>query len=529
MERDDILKRMLGDKRATRRDFLVGATALGLSATAASSMWSKAARAAPTKGGHMKAALGGGATTDSLNPATYNDTYMISVSFSIRDNLTEIAPDNSLRGGAAESWEASDDAATWTFNLRKGVEFSNGKSLEAQDVINSINMHRGEGSGSGATGVVAGIEEITADGKNRVIFKLKSGDADFPYILTDYHLNILPAKDDGVDWESGIGTGAYLLEKYEPGIRADLKINPNRWQQDTGFVDSVEMIGVNDGNARQNAVMTGQMHVMNKVDLKTVHLMKRNPNVKILDVPGRLHHTLPMDTRVEPFGNNDVRLALKYAIDRKEYLQKILKGYGTLGNDNPIGPAFRYFAPDIPQREYDPDKARFHMKKSGLDSLQVDLSSAAGIFPGAVDAAVLYKEQARKAGIDINVVREPNDGYWANIWMTKPWCMCWWGPRPTEDLILSIAYLGGASWNDTRIQIDRLDELIIAARAELDDKKRSELYAEAQLIIRDEGATVVPVFANMVAAVNKDVGVSEHIGGSWEMDGGHWPKRWWLT
>jgi peptide/nickel transport system substrate-binding protein len=216
MADENVLSRMLGDKRATRREFLAGATALGLSASMASAMWTNAARAAPKSGGHLRAGVSGANVADSLDPATYSDTFMITTGFSTRDNLTTVAPDNSLRGGAAESWEPSDDAATWAFNLRKGVEFSNGKSLAADDVIASINLHRGEDSKSGAKGALAGIEDVTADGGHKVIFKLKSGDADFPYILTDYHLNILPSKDGAVDWQSGAGTGPMSSRSSSP-------------------------------------------------------------------------------------------------------------------------------------------------------------------------------------------------------------------------------------------------------------------------------------------------------------------------
>jgi len=529
MERHDILNRVLRDRHTTRREFLAGATALGLSAAASSALWSKAAEAAPKKGGHLKIGIGGGATSDSLDPATFDATFMITTGNSFRNNVTEIGPDNALQGALVESWEPSDDAKTWVFKLRKGVEWHNGKSLEPEDIIASLNLHRGEGSKSGAKGVVAGIEDIKAEGKDGLVFTLKDSDADFPYILTDYHLNIVPAKDGKADWQAGVGTGAYTLEKFEPGVRAEVKLNPNRWQQDVGFADSAEILLINDPNARQNGVITGALHGINRVDLKTINMLKKQSSVRILDVPGRLHHVFPMNTEVAPFDNNDVRLALKYAIDREEYLQKILKGYGTLGNDSPIGPPFRFHASDIPQRVYDPDKAKHHLKKAGMETLKVNLSSADFLFSGAVDAAVLYQSHAARAGIEINVEREPGDGYFSQIWMVKPWYTSYWGTRATEDMILSIAYLSTASWNETRYKNKKLDKLIIEARGELDEQKRTEMYREVQLIIRDEGGVVVPAFANMVMAVGANVGTGESIGASWDLDGGHCVKRWWLA
>jgi peptide/nickel transport system substrate-binding protein len=534
METNETIHRMLGKRRTSRRDFIRDAVALGLSATAASALWSKTAKATPQSGGHLKAGVSGANAADSLDPTTFSDTFMLSVGFSIRDNLTAIASDNSVEGAAAESWEPSADATKWVFNLRKGVEFSNGKSLEAGDVIASINQHRGEDTKSGAKGVVAAIDDIVADGKDKVVFKLKSGDADFPYILSDYHLNILPNKDGEVDWRSGVGSGAYILEEFQPGIRAILKRNPNRWQQEIGFVESAELVAVNDANARQTALVSGELDAINKPDLKTIHFLKQSKAVQVVDVPGRLWHAAIMQVNAAPFDDNNLRMALKYGIDREEYLQKVLKGYGTLGNDNPIGQAFRYHAADIPQRKYDPDKARYHLKKSGHANTQLNLHTGE-LFPGAVSASELYQHQAEKAGLDIKLVRHPADGYWSEVWNVLPFTWVWWGPRITEDLILSLAFLGSSSWNDTRIDIDRLNKLIVGARAELDDKKRAEMYREVQLIIRDEGGDVVPAFANLLQAVSDKVGVPKDdsgnwkIAGSWEMDGGHFIKRWWLA
>ena len=116
------------------------------------------------------------------------DAMMYNINWQIRNCLVEIDYRGQLVPELAESWEVSDDATEWVFKLRKGIEFSNGKTLDVEDAIASINLHRGEGSKSGAAGVLAGVEKILADGKDKVVFNLKSGDADFPFILSDYHL-----------------------------------------------------------------------------------------------------------------------------------------------------------------------------------------------------------------------------------------------------------------------------------------------------------------------------------------------------
>lgn len=511
----------------SRRDFIAGGSALGLSLMVSPHLLSSMAFAGPVKGGHLRAGLAGASASNSLDATLFDDTFMISIGFSIRDNLVELGQDNLAKPGLAESWEPSPDAKKWVFKLRKGVTFSNGKSLEVEDVIASINMHRGENSKSGAKGVLSGIEEITKDGNDLVVFNLKGGNADFPYLLTDYHLNIAPAKDGKADYLSGIGTGLYTLESFEPGVQASLKRNTNGWQSDFGHFDSAEFVAINDGNARITALISGGVDVINRVDLKMIHQIERVKKARILNVPSTRHYAMPMFADVAPFDNLDVRLALMHAIDREEFLQKVLRGYGQVGNDNPIGPAFRFHAADIPQRTYDPDKAKFHLKKAGLSSLSVDYHCSDGAYVGAVDAGVLFKESSARAGININVIQEPSDGYWSNVWLKKPFCATNWGSRPVEDMILSIAYLSNAKWNESHFRSEKLDQLIFSARAELDDSKRKEIYRDIQLIIRDQGSCIIPGFSNVVEGLAENIGTSDQIGGGWDMDGGKFLKRWW--
>ena len=231
----------------------------------------------------------------------------------------------------------------------------------------------------------------------------------------------------------------------------------------------------------------------------------------------------------KPFDNNDVRMALKLGVDRPAMLKTVLRGHGALGNDHPISLANRFHAAELPQRAYDPDKAKWHLKQAGMEGLEVNLSAADAAFAGAVDAAVLYKEYAAKAGINITVVREPNDGYWSNVWLKKGWGACYWGGRATEDWMFSTAYEGGVPWNDTHMDHKRFNELLLLGRAELDEKKRRGIYVEMQRIVRDEGGVVVPVFANYVFAMADKVQHDKQMSNNMDLDGHKAIERWWFA
>ncbi len=528
MRKLDDYTKMLAAGTITRRHFMQAATALGATTALATSMAGRAFAATPKKGGTLRLGIGHGSTTDSLDPGTFENLYMQVVGGAVYGNLTEVANTGDLVPELAESWEVTADAKTWTFKLRQGVEFHNGKTMDSGDVIASINHHLGEDSKSAAKAILEPIAEVKADGKDTVVFNLKTGNADFPFIISDYHVAILPAKDGKLDPMSGIGSGGYVVESYEPGVRTALKRNPNYWKSDRAHFDGAEVLAILDVAARTNALTTGEIDAMDRVDLKTAHLLARNRNIKIEEVSGTQHYTFAMRTDTDPFTDNNVRLALKYAIDREALVKTILRGHGVVGNDHPIGRSNRFHADDLEQRKYDPDKAKFHLKQAGLSSLKVDLSAADAAFPGAVDAAVLYKEHAAKAGIDINVVREPNDGYWSNVWLKKPWCAVYWGGRPTEDWMFSTAYAAGVPWNDTYWKHERFNQLLVEARAELDEAKRRQMYFELQKIVRDEGGVVVPMFANYVMGISNKV-QHEKLGANWSLDGFRCIERWWFA
>lgn len=486
------------------------------------------ARAQPRQGGTLRVAVVQGGTGDTLDPATFIGSQQIFLGWCLRNNLTEIGADGKLKGELAESWD-SDDAMTWIFHLRKGVEFHNGKQLTPDDVIASLNLHRGEQSSSGAKTLLESVTDLSPEGQNAVRVTLSGPNADFPFILSDYHFNICPVNPDGSVDVSGMGTGGYILEDYNPGVRTRVRRNPNYWKDGAAHFDEGEVLVISDSTAATNALVTGEIHAVESSDYKTLSLLGQRSDIQIESVPGGFHGTFAMNSAAAPFDNNDLRLALKYAIDRQAIVDTVLKGHGIVANDHPVAPSMPFYDPGVEQRPYDPDKAKFHLKQAGHDSLTLQLSVSDGLYAGAVDAATLYREHALPSGITIEIVREPGDGYWSDVWMKKPFFAGSWGPRPVPDMILTSAYAGGGDWNESAFQSARFDELLVSARGELDETKRAAMYGEMQRILSDEGGAVIPFFRNYVYGRSTAIAHSGELGSDWPLDGHRAMERWWMA
>ncbi len=509
----------------SRRGVLQGAAAVGAAGLILPGTMSRAR--AQTRGGTFRIGLGHGSTGDSYDPGLWDNLYAQTFAAARHNQLIEVGADGNLVPEVAESWD-SDDGITWVFRIREGLTFHSGRDVTVEDVIASINHHRGDDSTSAVKTLLEPITDVTADGQN-VVVTLNAANADLPYLMTDYHIAIMPAVDGRIDPNSTDGLGGYIVESYEPGVQATLTRNPDYWKEDRAWFDRIEILSILDPAARLNALITGEVHLIDQVDPATIGMLEGRGVARILSIPGNAHYVFPMDSRAAPFDDNNVRLALKYALDREAMVDVILGGHGAVSNDNPIGPANRFFHAEMEAKTYDPDRARYYLQQAGLESLDVTLAAADAAFSGAVDAASMFSENARAAGINITVDRVPNDGYWDNVWMKVPFCASYWGGRAVEDHMFTTGYASGSAWNDSFWENERFNELLVAARSEIDEDLRREMYYEMQEIVSFEGSVIIPMNNNYVMAVANEVATPERISANWNLDGFRCVERWWMA
>ena len=443
---------------------------------------------APKSGGTLRLGMAGGTASDSLDPRTYADAIAVAYGSALWNFLVEIDAKGNATGELLESWEAQPGAKVWTFRIRKGIHFTSGKEFDADDAIYSLGLHRGE-TKSPAKSILAPITEMKKLDSHGFQLTLSGGNADLPFVLSDFHLIMVPA--GFTDFSRPDGTGAYTLEAFEPGVRILLKRKPGTyWKPGRGNFESVDLRYILDASARTQALITGQVDAVNRLDPKTAALVAKNPAITVVRARGMgQRFVFVAHTDSAPFNNPDVRLGLKYGIDRQKIIDTAFSGFASLGNDHLISRSNKYFDPDLPQRPYDPDKAAFHFKKAGFTgAFQEDVSD--GAFVGATDSASLYQESLKSAGAALDVKRVSADGYWSNVWLKSAFCAAFWGARPTADLQYSQAFLSNGAWNDTRWFRDDFDRLIIAARAEIDEPKRRQMYADAQRMVAEDGGMI---------------------------------------
>ena len=480
-----------------RRQLILGSAALGLGA---SLLPQTASAATPKKGGTLRIGMEGGTPSDNLDPRTIADSIPLVISLLLWNNLVEVADNGDAVGELFEKWEVKPGATDWTFTIRKGITFTSGKTLDADDVIYSLNLHRGD-TKSPAKPQLADVTDIKKLNANQVKILLRSGNIDLPFNLSDFHILVVP--NGTTDFSKPDGTGAYALEVFQPGVRATFVRKPGTyWKPNRGNFDRVELRYIADSAARTQALVSGQVDVINRMDPKTAALMARNKSLRISRTPGMGNRfAFVAQTDKSPYSNKDMMLALKYGIDRKKIVDNVFAGYATPGNDHTVGTKMKFYDAAQKQMVYDPDKAKFHFKKAGITG-GLELQVSEGAFSGATDAAQVYQESLSKAGISLDLKRVSGDGYWDNVWLKAPFCAVYWANRPTVDNQLSTTFKAGSPWNDTHFNNPEFEKLLTAARVEPDEKKRAAMYARSQELISQNSGMVCFAIQDYLDACN---------------------------
>ena len=395
----------------------------------------------------------------------------------------------------ATEWSANDDATEWIFKLREGVKFHDGSDFDAADVVYTLEHVRDPEFDSPAASVIGMVDTIEAVDRLTVRMTLEAPYADLPLQLMDYRIRMIPEGSADTIATTGIGTGPFVLVKLDREGTTVLKANPDYWEGPPG-VETIEIIGIADAQARVQALLAGQIDMLGYGDLsgQQLTLFKDNPKFKVYSIRTGDWMGIVFRTDTEPFTDVRVRKALRIATDRQALVELALgPGNGTVTCDHPVWTGDQYRAPfDCPPQV---DEAKRLLAEAGYpDGIEVDITTS-NIDPAFVPMVEAYQQQVAKVGIKVNIVMAPADGFWSEVWMKEPAFNTRWGQRPA-DQILNEDYRSGAPWNESYWNRPDFDELLDEARQELDFEKRTALYHRLQKILYEEGGTLIPFHVN---------------------------------
>lgn len=482
---------------ASRRDILGWMMAAGATAAFGGAVFSGAAQAqatTPKRGGKLTFGEVVHGADDSLDPllvSSSTDFHRMRMFYS---SLTRLNGRLEATPEIAEEFMPNADATEWTFKLKRGVEFHDGKTLTADDVIYSMNRHLGPDSASRAKALVADVARWEKVNDHEVKAVLKSPNADLPIVLGTFHFKIV--QNGATDFAKPIGSGPFRVAEFVPGVRARGTAFENYWG-DGPYIDEIENFGISDPVARVNAFLAGDVDAVQNVPPSAIETVAGTAGKEILITESGSFISVCARRDMAPGNNLDFVLTLKYLMDRERLLRGTLKGNGTLGNDQPINKAYADYFDGLPQRMLDPDKAKFHFEKSGIGSTEIPLI-ASEVAPGTLDQALFLQREAEKIGMKIAVQRVATDGYWSAVWLQAPVCIASWNMRPTANIMMTLAYKSDANWNDSKWVNPQFDDMLIRARSITDPAARKQIYADMQTLIHEDAGTVIPVHRNFV-------------------------------
>ena len=486
---------------ATRRDMLAMLMAGGMHATLAGGVAAMATTAhaqTPRKGGRITVATNASGVNDTLDPAKQSNQTDYCRGFMFYNGLTVLDGSLTPRPQLAEEF-TTQDAKTWVFKLRKDVTFHDGKPLTPADVVFSIMRHKDAATASRAKVLADQIESVTASGPNEVTFRLSSPNADLPVILGTYHFHIVKAGT--TDFNAGIGTGPYKVKEFKPGVRSIAVRNENYWKPNRPYLDEIELVGITDESARVNALLAGQLDLVQAVSPRSIDRVTATGKHAVYETKSVSYTNLIMRRDSSPGSNPDFVLAMKYLFNREQLLKSIQLGRGVVANDQPIATSNRFYLKGLPQRPYDPEKAKWHLQKANLGSAAIPVVASPAA-TNSVEMALVMQYAAKQIGLNLDVKRMPADGYWSTHWMKHPVGFGNVNARPSADLALTLFFKSDAPWNEAAWKNEKFDQLLVAARGEVDQAKRAQMYADMQVLVSNEGGIGIPMFISSLDGHN---------------------------
>ncbi len=451
---------------------------------------------APTKGGSLKVGIVGGSAKDTLDPgrsAFEPDNAFVT---QLYDGLMGLSNEFQLENRLAEEVSPNADASVWKVKLKSGLEWHDGKPVTADDVVFTFQRTLDPAEPLlGASGL-GGLEPngVVKVDDTTIEFRLTKPNAIFAEGLAMRYNMIVPV---GFDPANPVGCGPFKLAEFRPAEQASFTAYEGFWRGAPNISD-LTIIEFADEAARVNAFLSDTVHAITQLPRAQVPVIEGSAGHKIIRAKTGAWQPFCMRIDVEPFSDVRVRQAFRLIVDREQMLQQAYAGYGWVANDmySPFDPGY---PADLPQHTQDLEKAKALLKEAGYESLTVELTTSDAVGGGVVEAAQVFAEQAKGAGVTVTVNKVDSGVIYGDEYLSWPFSQDFWYTRN----YLSQAAVGtmpGAQWNETHWQDDAWLKLVEEAFRTGDETKRNELIAAAATIEHEKGGNIIWAFNDQIDA-----------------------------
>lgn len=473
---------------------------LGAIIFAASIALAACASAASEPEGVIRVAMQPMARTD---PAFISSDSEVLLANHVYDYLVDINPQNQIIPRIAAEWSVSDDGLVYTFTLAEGVKFHDTTALTPEDIVWTFDRLRDEDLGSPTSDLYANIETIEALGDNQVRFTLDEPNPFFLYDLSDNHALILKANTEDPATEFN-GTGPFKVDSYSPEDRVVLSVNEDYFIDGVPALAGMEIVFFNEQSAMADALRGGQIDLMLRMSTSLFESLKDASDIETYDIPTNGFDLIRLRSDRAPGNDPRVIQAFKLATDRDEIFELVQQGYGAVGRDSPIGPLYADYyseAVQIPSRDVEAAKAL--LADAGFeDGLEMELHTPDT--GGRPDLGTVLKEQWREAGIDVEVIVEPESVYYGDDgWLEVELGITGWGSRPIPQFYLDVMLRCGAIWNESHFCDEEFDGLADIAGTTSDEAERAAAYEDIQRLLIERGPVIIPYYFAQFGAIRE--------------------------
>jgi peptide/nickel transport system substrate-binding protein len=467
-----------------------------------------------TPGGTIRAGLN--APASDLDPIKVNNQGALAVLSQSGEFL--IFSDRELKPipRLAESWEPNEDGSKWTFKIRQGVKFQDGKPMTAEDVAATFNLHADPDNGSNALSAFTGVLSkggAQATDESTVVFELDAPNGNFPYSTSsdNYNLIIQPKGADPTKWSKTFpGTGPWKMEKYTPNVGVTYTKNPDYWDKERQpKPDRNELKFYEKEDAAILGMQGGEVDVLAQFSPVNGKALLTDPNITVIELRASQHRQLHMRTDKEPFSDKRVRQAVALLINRENIVKGLLEGKSDYGNDSPFAPVYPSTDKSVAQRQQDVEKAKALLSEAGKSSFSMEIRGWNGF--EMPQYAQLVQNDLKDAGISVSLNFTDAGSYYGDaVYGKSPWLdstcgITEYGHRGVPNVFLNAPLKSDGTWNSAHFKNKQYDKLANDYIAALDLQSQRGFAKQIQELLLDEVPIVFAYFYVYLTATKPDI------------------------